>query len=187
MIPSRSYNEQILDETLKQFWGYDHFRDQQKEIIQSVLSSNDTLALLPTGGGKSLCYQLPSLLLEGTTIVISPLLALMKEQVHELNQRGIPAAYLSSEFDDEQEELIYQNLKNEEYKLLYVSPERLTNRNFLENITDTRLSLIAVDEAHCISEWGSDFRPSYQNIKDFRQAYPYLPCLALTATASVKD
>jgi ATP-dependent DNA helicase RecQ len=130
MIPSRSYNEQILDETLKQFWGYDHFRDQQKEIIQSVLSSNDTLALLPTGGGKSLCYQLPSLLLEGTTVVISPLLALMKEQVHELNQRGIPAAYLSSEFDDEQEELIYQNLKNEEYKLLYVSPERLTNRNF---------------------------------------------------------
>ena len=186
MIPSRSYNEQILDETLKQFWGYDHFRDQQKEIIESVLSSNDTLALLPTGGGKSLCYQLPSLLLEGTTIVISPLLALMKEQVHELNQRGIPAAYLSSEFDDEQEELVYQNLKNEEYKLLYVSPERLTNRNFLENITDTKLSLIAVDEAHCISEWGSDFRPSYQNIKDFRQAYPYLPCLALTATASVK-
>ena len=111
MIPSRSYNEQILDETLKQFWGYDHFRDQQKEIIQSVLSSNDTLALLPTGGGKSLCYQLPSLLLEGTTVVISPLLALMKEQVHELNRRGIPAAYLSSEFDDEQEELIYQNLK----------------------------------------------------------------------------
>jgi ATP-dependent DNA helicase RecQ len=88
----------------------------------------------------------------------------MKEQVHELNQR-YSAAYLSSEFDDEQEELVYQNLKNEEYKLLYVSPERLTNRNFLENITDTKLSLIAVDEAHCISEWGSDFRPSYQNIK----------------------
>lgn len=121
MIPSRSYNEEILDQTLKQFWGYDHFRDQQKEIIRSVLSSNDTLALLPTGGGKSLCYQLPSLLLEGTTVVISPLLALMKEQVHELNLRGIPAAYLSSEFDDEQEELIYQNLKNEEYRLLYVS------------------------------------------------------------------
>ncbi|MEH7888139.1 RecQ family ATP-dependent DNA helicase [Elizabethkingia meningoseptica] len=186
MISESFYNEEILDSTLKQFWGYNDFRDQQKEIIRSVLASQDTLALLPTGGGKSLCYQLPALLLEGTALVISPLLALMKEQVQELNARGIPAAYLSSEFDDEQEELIYQNLKNEEYKLLYVSPERLTNRSFLENITDTKLCFIAVDEAHCISEWGSDFRPSYQNIKDFRKDYPYLPCLALTATASVK-
>lgn len=176
----------ILSQTLKRFWGFDHFRELQKEIIVSVLQQADTLALLPTGGGKSLCYQLPALVREGVTIVVSPLLALMRDQVYDLINRGISAAYISSEFDDEQIDQIYSNLKNEDYKLLYVSPERLTNRKFIENIAEVQVSFLAVDEAHCISEWGNDFRPSYQNIKGFRQLFPYIPCLALTATASVK-
>jgi len=186
MIPSKSNNHQIIKHTLKQFWNYSDFREQQSEIIDSVLSANDTLALLPTGGGKSLCYQLPALLLDGVTIVISPLLALMKDQVQELLNRGIPATYISSEFDDDQLEMIYQNIKNDDYKLIYVSPERLFNNIFLENISNVKISFIAVDEAHCISEWGNDFRPSYQNIKNFREIYPKIPCLALTATASKK-
>ncbi|NAW51954.1 RecQ family ATP-dependent DNA helicase [Elizabethkingia argentiflava] len=186
MINHTPFDEHMLEDSLKQFWGYHQFRDQQKDIIQSVLSANDTLALLPTGGGKSLCYQLPALFLEGLVLVISPLLALMKEQVYGLQARGIPAMYLSSELDEEQQDLVYQYMRNGEYKIIYISPERLTNRDFLENISEVRLGLIAVDEAHCISEWGSDFRPSYQNIRKFRKEYPHLPCLALTATASVR-
>lgn len=176
----------LLENTLEQFWGYSSFRPIQSEIIHSLMQRLDTLALLPTGGGKSLCYQLPAVLLEGTALVVSPLLALMKEQVQQLNFLGISAAFLSSEFDDEQEEQIYTRLKNDEYKILYISPERLLNATFLENIVDVQLSFLAVDEAHCISEWGSDFRPSYQNIKAFRENFDYLPCIALTGTASVK-
>jgi len=172
--------------SLKHFWGFSDFRPLQKEIILSLMEGKDTLALLPTGGGKSLCYQLPAVLSEGTALVISPLLALMKDQVNDLNFKGIPAAYMSSEWDEDQEDQLYENLKNEDYKLLYISPERLLNRKFLENIPYIKISFLAVDEAHCISEWGNDFRPSYQNIRYFRQQYEQLPCLALTATASLK-
>lgn len=172
-----------MQQTLEQFWGYSSFRILQEDIIKSVLQHRDTLALLPTGAGKSLCYQLPALLMEGVVLVISPLLALMKEQVNTLNHQGIPAGYLSSEFDEDQEEQIYQNLLNDDYKIFYISPERLLNRKFMENIADVHVSLLAVDEAHCISEWGSDFRPSYQNIAGFRENFK-IPCLALTATAS---
>jgi len=186
MIPSRSNNKNIIENTLKEFWNYSSFREQQREIVDSIISSTDTLALLPTGGGKSLCYQLPAILLEGITIVVSPLLALMKEQVQELLKKGIPATYISSEFDDEQLDTIYQNIRNNSYKLLYISPERLLNNVFLENISAIKISFIAIDEAHCISEWGNDFRPSYQHIKNFREIYPNVPCLALTATASTK-
>lgn len=173
-------------ETLKHFWGHTEFREQQEEVINEVLSGHDVVALLPTGGGKSVCYQLPALLLQGTCLVISPLLALMRDQVNQLKSNGIEAEYLSSELEDFQSEIIFSRCRDNITKLLYVSPERLNNPVFLENIRDIELSFIAVDEAHCISEWGQDFRPSYQNIRSFRAAYPGLACLALTATATPK-
>lgn len=173
-------------DTLKHFWGYDSFRDMQEQIIDSVILQKDALALLPTGGGKSLCYQLPALIQEGTCLVISPLLALMKDQVAQLKMRGIEAEYLSSELDEFDAEIIFNRCKDGLTKLLYVSPERLNNRFFLENIEEIQLSFIAVDEAHCISEWGQDFRPSYQKIKNFRERFKNIQCLALTATATPK-
>ena len=176
----------ILLKTLKSFWGYDAFRDSQEDIILSILEQNDTLALLPTGGGKSLCYQLPALVLEGTCLVISPLLALMKDQVSHLKDLGIEAEYLSSELDEAEQEEIYEKAISGEIKLLYVSPERLHNSLFMRKMLDVSLSFIAVDEAHCISEWGQDFRPSYQHISEFRKTIGNLPCLALTATATPK-
>ncbi len=185
MISQQDFQKLKYD-TLKYFWGYDTFRDSQEEIIDAVIKENDCLVLLPTGAGKSLCYQLPALLKEGTCLVISPLLALMKDQVSQLKLRGIEAEYLSSELDEYDAEAIYDRCKDGLIKLLYVSPERLTNMQFLQNIEEIQLSFIAVDEAHCISEWGQDFRPSYQNIKDFRKNHPKIPCLALTATATPK-
>ncbi|WP_370900003.1 RecQ family ATP-dependent DNA helicase [Chryseobacterium gossypii] len=185
MISQKDFRRLKYD-TLNFFWGYDSFRDSQEEIIDSVLRERDTLVLLPTGAGKSLCYQLPALLKEGTCLVISPLLALMKDQVNQLKSRGIEAEYLSSELDEYDAEAIYDRCKEGLTKLLYISPERLTNTQFLQNIEIIPLSFIAVDEAHCISEWGQDFRPSYQNIKEFRRNNPEIPCLALTATATPK-
>ena len=176
----------ILLKTLKSFWGYDAFRESQEDIIFSILEQNDTLALLPTGGGKSLCYQLPALVLEGTCLVISPLLALMKDQVSHLKDLGIEAEYLSSELDEAEQEEIYEKAISGEIKLLYVSPERLHNSLFMRKMLDVSFSFIAVDEAHCISEWGQDFRPSYQHISEFRKTIGNLPCLALTATATPK-
>ena len=176
--------QRLKFQTLKHFWGYDAFRDSQEEIINSVINRKDTLALLPTGGGKSLCFQLPALLLEGTCLVISPLLALMKDQVYQLKNSGIEAEYLSSELDEFDAEVIFNRCKDGLTKILYISPERLTNRVFLQNLEEIQISFIAVDEAHCISEWGQDFRPSYQNIKAFRQNFNNIPCLALTATAT---
>jgi ATP-dependent DNA helicase RecQ len=185
MISQQDFQKLKYD-TLKYFWGYDDFRDSQEEIINAVINEKDSLVLLPTGAGKSLCYQLPALLKEGTCLVISPLLALMKDQVNQLKSRGIEAEYLSSELDEYDAETIYSRCKEGLTKLLYVSPERLTNSQFLQNIQEIQLSFIAVDEAHCISEWGQDFRPSYQNIKHFRTNIPEIPCLALTATATPK-
>ncbi|MDO3425314.1 ATP-dependent DNA helicase RecQ [Chryseobacterium sp. APV1] len=185
MISQQDFQE-LKFKTLKHFWGYDGFRDSQEAIIDSVINEKDTLVLLPTGAGKSLCYQLPALLKEGTCLVISPLLALMKDQVNQLKSRGIEAEYLSSELDEYDAENIYDRCKEGLTKMLYVSPERITNKQFLQNIEEIELSFIAVDEAHCISEWGQDFRPSYQNIKEFRKNNPEIPCLALTATATPK-
>jgi ATP-dependent DNA helicase RecQ len=185
MISQQDFQE-LKFKTLKYFWGYDNFRDSQEAIIDSIINEKDTLVLLPTGAGKSLCYQLPALLKEGTCLIISPLLALMKDQVNQLKFRGIEAEYLSSELDEYDAETIYDRCKDGLTKMLYISPERLTNKQFLQNIEEIQLSFIAVDEAHCISEWGQDFRPSYQNIKDFRKNNPKIPCLALTATATKK-
>lgn len=178
--------KKLKNETLQHFWGYQHFRDLQDEITDSIASGKDTLALLPTGGGKSLCYQLPALIMEGTCMVVSPLIALMKDQVMQLKFRNIEAEYLSAELDEAEAEEIYSRCREGITKLLYVSPERLASPAFLEHLLDIQLSFIAVDEAHCISEWGQDFRPGYQNIKTFRNDHPELACLALTATATPK-
>ena len=185
MISHQDFKK-LKQQTLKHFWGYDTFRDSQEEIINSIVSGKDALALLPTGGGKSLCYQLPALILEGTCLVISPLLALMKDQVYQMKMLGIEAEYLSSELDEFDAEVIFNRCKDGLTKLLYVSPERLTNRLFLQHLEEIQISFIAVDEAHCISEWGQDFRPSYQHIKAFRNHLEKIPCLALTATATPK-
>ena len=176
----------VLLKTLQNFWGYSSFRAPQEEIILSVIRGKDTLALLPTGGGKSLCYQLPALVLEGVCLVVSPLLALIKDQVTQLKSIGVEAEYLSSELDENEQEEIYGRAAEGVTKLLYVSPERLSNSMFLQKITNIHISFIAVDEAHCISEWGQDFRPSYQRIGEFRKLFGDVPCLALTATATPK-
>ena len=176
----------VLLKTLQNFWGYSSFRTPQEEIILSVIRGKDTLALLPTGGGKSLCYQLPALVLEGVCLVVSPLLALIKDQVAQLKSIGVEAEYLSSELDENEQEEIYARATEGITKLLYVSPERLSNSMFLQKITNIHISFIAVDEAHCISEWGQDFRPSYQRIGEFRKLFGDVPCLALTATATPK-
>ena len=176
----------VLLKTLQNFWGYSSFRTPQEEIILSVIRGKDTLALLPTGGGKSLCYQLPALVLEGVCLVVSPLLALIKDQVTQLKSIGVEAEYLSSELDENEQEEIYARAAEGITKLLYVSPERLSNSMFLQKITNVHISFIAVDEAHCISEWGQDFRPSYQRIGEFRKLFGDVPCLALTATATPK-
>jgi len=178
--------QKIKNETLQQYWGFQRFRDMQENIIDSLVSGKDVMVLLPTGGGKSLCYQLPAIFLEGTCLVISPLLALMKDQVIQLKNRGIEAEYLSSELDEADSENIYSRCREGITKILYISPERLTNPHFLQNIENIEISFIAVDEAHCISEWGQDFRPSYQNIKPFRREFKNVPCIALTATATPK-
>ena len=176
----------VLLKTLQNFWGYSSFRAPQEEIILSVIRGKDTLALLPTGGGKSLCYQLPALVLEGVCLVVSPLLALIKDQVTQLKSIGVEAEYLSSELDENEQEEIYARAAEGITKLLYISPERLSNSLFLQKITNIHISFIAVDEAHCISEWGQDFRPSYQRIGEFRKLFGDVPCLALTATATLK-
>lgn len=172
------------EELLQRFWGYESFRDFQSEIIDEILSGRDVVALLPTGGGKSLCYQLPALLLPGLCLVISPLLALMKDQVQQLQARGLPAAYLSSELEDFQVDEVMAKCQKGLVKMLYISPERLRNKLFLNHLANVSLSFLAVDEAHCISEWGQDFRPGYGNIAPFREEYAKLPVMALTGTAT---
>ena len=169
---------------LKKYWGYDSFRPLQEEIIDSVLQGHDTLALLPTGGGKSLCYQLPALLREGVCLVVSPLIALMKDQVQQLNDRKIRSACIVSGFSHTEVSGILNNAVCGVLKLLYVSPERLLQRSFIEHFKQMKVGLIAVDEAHCISQWGYDFRPPYLQIAAIRQWHPEAPLIALTATAT---
>ena len=171
-------------EILRKYWNYDDFRPLQAEIINSILSGNDTLALLPTGGGKSICYQVPALMLEGLTLVVSPLVALMKDQVQQLRQRNIHAALIVSGMTHQEIEIILNNCIFNRISILYVSPERLQNRTFIGHLRQMKVNMIAVDEAHCISQWGYDFRPSYLEIERIRQYHPDAPVLALTATAT---
>lgn len=172
-----------VNEILKKYWGYDSFRPLQEEIINSVLQGCDTLALLPTGGGKSICYQVPALMQEGLCLVVSPLISLMKDQVQQLCDRGIKAACLVSGLHSYEQDVLLNNCIHGKIKLLYVSPERLRQRVFIEHFRQMKVSLIAVDEAHCISQWGYDFRPPYLEIAGIRQFHK-VPVLALTATAT---
>lgn len=171
-------------EILEKYWHYDHFRPLQEEIIDSVLAGKDTLALLPTGGGKSLCYQIPALATDGICLVISPLIALMKDQVRMLTEKHIKAKYLVSGMSHREIEIILNNCIHHDVKLLYVSPERLQSRLFIDHLRQMKVNLIAVDEAHCISQWGYDFRPPYCEIARIRQYLPNVPVIALTATAT---
>ncbi|MCK5210493.1 MAG: DEAD/DEAH box helicase, partial [Cyclobacteriaceae bacterium] len=154
---------------LKQFWGYEKFRHLQQEIVESVLAGQDTLALLPTGGGKSLCYQLPALCKEGLCLVISPLIALMKDQVDQLNKLGIKAYAIFTGLTNREIDIILDNCVYGKVKLLYVSPERLQTGVFVERVKKMNINLLAVDESHCISQWGYDFRPTYLKIAEFRE------------------
>ena len=169
---------------LKQYWGYDQFRALQGDIIQSVASGKDTLGLMPTGGGKSLTFQVPALAMEGVCVVVTPLIALMKDQVENLKKRNIAAAAIYSGMSKADILITLDNCVFEAYKFLYVSPERLATQIFLEKIKQTKVCMIAVDESHCISQWGYDFRPSYLKIADIREIIPDVPVLALTATAT---
>jgi superfamily II DNA helicase RecQ len=178
-MPQRSAKE-----ILKRYWGHEAFRPLQEEVIDSVMQGNDTLVLMPTGGGKSLCYQIPAMAMEGICLVVSPLISLMKDQVQQLNDRGIKATCLISGTTGIEQEIIFNNCIHGNVKLLYVSPERLRQRVFIEHFRQMKVSMIAVDEAHCISQWGYDFRPSYLEIARIRVYFPLVPIVALTATAT---
>jgi ATP-dependent DNA helicase RecQ len=169
---------------LKQFFGYESFRPLQEEVMRDALAGHDTFVLMPTGGGKSLCYQLPALAKGGLTIVISPLIALMKDQVDALHEAGVAATFLNSTLNADEARRCLAGLYNDEYRLLYVAPERLVLPEMLERLAEWQPWLIAIDEAHCISEWGHDFRPEYRQIAELRGRFPKTPLMALTATAT---
>ena len=173
-----------IHEILKKYWGFNHFRPQQEDIINAVLDGKDTLALLPTGGGKSVCFQVASLAKEGICLVVSPLIALMKDQVESLTKKGIPALSIYSGMNFIEVKKVLQNTVSGNYKFLYVSPERLETSLFLEYLPAMNINLLAVDEAHCISQWGYDFRPTYSRIAQLREYLPHVPVLALTASAT---
>ena len=175
---------------LKQYFGHSSFRDGQEQVVDAILHGRDALCVMPTGAGKSLCYQVPALMFEGITIVVSPLISLMKDQVNALTQNGIRAAYLNSSLTYTQYLKVVENIRHGIYKIIYVAPERLAVPDFLDACADIKVDLLAVDEAHCISQWGQDFRPSYLKITDFVDSLGYRPIIAAftaTATAEVKN
>jgi len=171
---------------LKQYFGFTSFRPLQEEIIQAALNNKDVFALLPTGGGKSLCFQLPAMARSGLTVVVSPLIALMKDQVDALQASGVPATFLNSSLAPDESRSRLRGLHNGEYRLLYVAPERLMLSGFLSDLQRWKVNLLAVDEAHCISEWGHDFRPEYRQLAGLRKLFPMVPLMALTATATAR-
>ncbi len=171
---------------LKETFGYDTFRPLQREVIENVLSRRDTLAIMPTGGGKSLCYQIPALLLDGLTVVVSPLISLMKDQVEQLRAFGVPALFLNSSLGHQEYQENMEYVKRGEVKLLYVAPETLLTPRILSLLAGLKVDLLTIDEAHCISEWGHDFRPEYRQLVEVRQRFPDAVCLALTATATTR-
>lgn len=174
-------NSELLHAKLKENFGFEKFRPNQETIIKTVISGDDVLAIMPTGGGKSICFQLPALILPGITIVISPLIALMKDQVDSLKTNGISACYINSSQSSQEQQFYIDNLKSNTFKLVYIAPESLS---YLDNIfNQLTISLIAIDEAHCISSWGHDFRPAYTNLGYLKNRFPSTPVLALTATA----
>lgn len=172
-------------DVLHRHWGYDAFRPLQEEIIDSVLAGKDTLGLMPTGGGKSITFQVPALMLDGLTVIVTPLVSLMKDQVDNLARRHIKAVYLHAGMSATQTRLVWEKITNARAKMLFISPERLGNRRFIDTLRLLKVSLIVVDEAHCISQWGYDFRPAYLKTSTLRKLYPKAPVLALTATATI--
>lgn len=180
----------MLDEKrkiLKQYFGYDDFREGQEILIDSILSGRDTFGIMPTGAGKSLCFQIPALLLEGITLVVSPLISLMKDQVGALNQAGIHAAYLNSSLSTNQYYKALQFAKAGRYPIIYVAPERLLTESFLDFALHARIAMTAVDEAHCVSQWGQDFRPSYLKITEFISRLPYRPVVSAFTASATKE
>ena len=177
-------NHLNIHDILSQYWGFSDFREKQEDIIQSVLNGKDTLALLPTGGGKSICFQVSALAREGICLVISPLIALMQDQVANLQKRDIKALAITSGMSRREIDIALDNAAYGNYKFLYVSPERLETELFKARLEKMNVNLVAIDEAHCISQWGYDFRPSYLNIANLRESLPHVPFLALTATAT---
>lgn len=178
-----------MHETLEKYFGYTTFRPLQEEIIQDILHNKHVFVLMPTGGGKSLCYQLPSVMLKGTTVVISPLISLMKDQVDALRLNGIKASYLNSSLTSSEQNDVLNQLEKNDLSLLYVAPERLAQPEFIDRIKEADINFFAIDEAHCISQWGHDFRPEYRQLKLLRKHFPHKAIIALTATATprVKD
>lgn len=170
-------------QALKSYFGYNEFRDLQEEIIRHVLDKKDTIVLMPTGGGKSLCFQIPAIVMEGTAIVVSPLIALMKDQVEALKVNGVKAAFINSSLNQDENREVETRALAGELDLLYVSPEKLLSPDFFNLMTNMRISLFAIDEAHCISQWGHDFRPEYIQLKVLKTRFPDVPIIALTATA----
>ncbi|MCR2023699.1 RecQ family ATP-dependent DNA helicase, partial [Blautia pseudococcoides] len=175
---------------LKKYFGYDTFRDGQELLIDSILSGRDVLGIMPTGAGKSLCYQVPAMLMDGITLVISPLISLMKDQVGSLNQAGIHAAFLNSSLTVGQYYKALDYARQGRYPIIYVAPERLVTEEFLDFALHANIVMVAVDEAHCVSQWGQDFRPSYLKIVEFIKKLPKRPVVSAftaTATKEVRD
>lgn len=176
-----------MNDLLKQYFGYDEFRPGQKEIIQKVIDQENVLGIMPTGSGKSICYQLPALLLDGLTVVVSPLISLMKDQVDAANQLGIPATFINSSLDGYETARRFQEIDRQQYRLLYIAPERFIMPDFIQAMKRWNVRMIAIDEAHCISQWGHDFRPSYLQMANQLDQLPNRPVIvALTATATVQ-
>ena len=174
-------------EVLKKVFGYDSFRDGQEQIVDSILRGQDVLGIMPTGAGKSICYQLPALMMSGITIVVSPLISLMIDQVKALNEAGVHAAYINSALTETQVTKALYNAMMGRYKIVYVAPERLETNRFLEFAMNSDISMITIDEAHCISQWGQDFRPSYLKIVNLIKRFPKRPVVsAFTATATMQ-
>ena len=174
-----------INQILKQYWGYDQFRPLQKDIIEAAIAGQDVLALMPTGGGKSICFQVPALYLEGVCLVITPLIALMRDQVEQLKKRGIKAVSIHSGLSAREIDILLDNCAHDpSIKFLYLSPERLKSELLIARVRKIKINLLAIDEAHCISQWGYDFRPSYMEIAEFRKLIPTVNCIALTASAT---
>jgi ATP-dependent DNA helicase RecQ len=168
---------------LKRYFGFDHFRPLQEEVIDTLLKGKNCLVLMPTGGGKSVCYQLPAMLLDGIALVISPLIALMKDQVENLRANGIPASFINSSISNSEQNTIWNQCRNGELKLVYLAPEKLFSTGVIDTVRSLPVSLLAIDESHCISSWGHDFRPEYRQLSQVRSFFPKVPVVALTATA----
>src|SRR4030067_1169489 len=184
MTLNKQTKEQAILHTLKTVFGFHEFRPNQEAIIKSILEKQDVFAVMPTGGGKSLCYQLPAKLMKGTAVIVSPLISLMKDQVDAARQNGIAAAYLNSTLSPQEVSHLYRELKGNKIERLYISPERFAMPSFIETLTSVPISLFAIDEAHCVSEWGHDFRPDYLSLSGIPESVAAGPVAAFTATAT---